>query len=115
MVKEEDSSRDFYEIHARLCKAMAHPTRLHILDLLKSGSKTVSELAADLGIAQANLSQHLAILRQIGMLETTRVGANIEYKIANPKIVQACALVKEIVSEKAKKQNKVLFGQNSPK
>ena len=107
MVQKIQKSKDFYEIHARLCKSMAHPTRLHILDLLKSESKTVNELAAELGIAQSNLSQHLMIMRESGIVETNRVGSNIYYKVANPKIVEACDLVRQIVSDKAEKQNQV--------
>lgn len=115
MVQEEQKIKDFYEIHARFCKAMAHPTRLHILDLLKSGSKNVNELVAELGVGQANLSQHLSILREIGVVEARRVGMNVQYSVASPKIIEACALVKQIVSEKAEKQNKVLFGKTSKK
>ena len=115
MTQKEQKSKDFYEIHARLCKSMEHPTRLHILDLLKSESKTVNELAGELGIAQANLSQHLMIMRDSGIVETTRVGSNVHYKIANPKIVDACNLVKQIVTDKAEKQNKVLFGVGEEK
>jgi DNA-binding transcriptional ArsR family regulator len=105
MVQKVQKGKDFYEIHARLCKSMAHPTRLQILDLLKSDSKTV--------IAQANLSQHLMIMRESGIVETKRVGSNIYYKVSNPKIVEACNLVRQIVSEKAEKQNQVLFGKSS--
>ncbi len=112
MVQKVQKSKDFYEIHARLCKSMAHPTRLQILDLLKSESKTVNELAAELGIAQSNLSQHLMIMRESGIVETNRVGSNIYYKVANPKIVEACDLVRQIVSDKAEKQNQVLFGKS---
>jgi len=110
--KEQKKTKDFYEIHARLCKSLAHPTRLHILDLLKSDSKTVNELAAELGVAQANLSQHLMIMRESGIVETKRVGSNVYYKVANPKIVEACNLVRQIVVEKAEKQNQVLFGKS---
>ena len=113
MVQKQQKNKDYYEIHARLCKSLAHPTRLHILDLLESGSKTVQELAAELGVAQANLSQHLMIMRGSGIVETKRVGSKVYYKVASPKILEACNLVQRIVSEKAEKQNKVLFGQTS--
>lgn len=112
VAQKHRNTKDFYEIHARLCKSMAHPTRLHILDLLKSESRTVNDLAAELGIAQANLSQHLMIMRDSGIVETKRTGSNVYYRIANTKILEACKLVKQIVSEKAAKQNQVLFGSN---
>ena len=53
----------------------------------------MNELAAELGIAQSNLSQHLMIMRESGIVETNRVGSNIYYKVANPKIVEACDLL----------------------
>jgi DNA-binding transcriptional ArsR family regulator len=112
MSQKVQKSKSFYKIHAKLCKSLAHPTRLHILDLLKSEIKTVNELAAELGIAQANLSQHLTILRESGLVESNRIGSNVRYKIANPKIVEACNIVKQIVTEKAEKQNKILFGND---
>ena len=113
MVEKQLKNKDYYEIHARLCKSLAHPTRLHILDLLESDNKTVQELADELGIGQANLSQHLMIMRASGIVETRRDGQKIYYRVANPKILEACNLVQTIVTEKAEKQNKVLFGKIS--
>ncbi|MEM2909518.1 MAG: metalloregulator ArsR/SmtB family transcription factor [Nitrososphaerota archaeon] len=107
---EVKASKTFYEVHAKFCKAMAHPTRLHVLDLLKLGEKTVNELIEEVGVAQANLSQHLAILRDVGIVETRREGPNVYYRIANPKVVEACDLVKKIVLEEFKKQQKLLLG-----
>ena len=115
MVQEEQKTQEFYNIHARFCKAMAHPTRLHLLDLLKTGNKNVNELATELRVSQANLSQHLSILREIGVVKARRVGMTVQYNVASPKITEACALVKKIVSENAEKQNKVLFGKTPEK
>ncbi|MEM0457156.1 MAG: metalloregulator ArsR/SmtB family transcription factor [Nitrososphaerota archaeon] len=97
-------------MHVKFCKAMAHPTRLHILDLLKSGEKTVNELIKEVGVTQANLSQHLAILRDAGIVEARREGPNVYYRIASPKVVEICNLIKEIVLEEFKKQQKLLLG-----
>ena len=115
MTQKIRKTKDFYEIHARLCKCMAHPTRLHILDLLESKNRTVQELANELGVPQANVSQHLMIMRDNGIVETEKVGSRVYYKIANYKIVQACKLVQNIVSENAEKKNQVLFGKTSRK
>ncbi len=89
-----------FEMHAEICKIFTNPKRLEIINLLKDKEKTVSELAELAGIPQANISQHLAILRQNGVVTTRREGANIYYKIANPKILQACDLMKEVLLEK---------------
>jgi len=89
---------------------MAHPTRLHVLDLLKSGEKTVNELVREVGLTQANLSQHLTVLREVGVVETRKEGPNVYYRIASPKVVEACDLIKKIVLEEFKKQQRLLLG-----
>jgi DNA-binding transcriptional ArsR family regulator len=63
------------------------------------------DLLADL--PQANISQHLTVLRQNGVVETRREGANIYYKIANPKILQACDLMREVLLEKLSESKKL--------
>lgn len=89
-----------FEMHAEICKVFTNPKRLEIISLLRDGEKTVSELEELAGIPQANVSQHLTVLRQSGVVTTRREGANIYYKIANPKILQACDLMREVLLEK---------------
>jgi len=89
-----------YELHAEICQTLANPKRLEILDLLSKGEKSVSELVALLDIRQANLSQHLAILRQKGVVATRRTGTHIYYRISNKKIVRAYGLLKEVLLER---------------
>lgn len=89
-----------FEMHAEICKIFTNPKRLEIISLLRDGEKTVSELAELAGINQANISQHLTVLRQNNVVVTRRDGANIYYKIANPKILQACDLMREVLLEK---------------
>jgi len=70
-----------------------------ILNLLRDGEKSVSELAKLVGARQANVSQHLAVLRQRGIVTTRKQGANIYYSVANPKIIQACDMIREVLFE----------------
>jgi ArsR family transcriptional regulator len=58
--------------------------------------------------AQANVSQHLTVLRQNNVVTTRRNGANIYYKIANPKILQACDLMREVLLEQLKENEKIV-------
>ena len=95
-------------LQAEFCKGMAHPKRILILQILTSGEKTVSDLAAATGIPQANLSQHLAFLRQQGLLRTRRDGNNIYYSITDKRIADACNIVKETIEEKLKQAQKML-------
>jgi len=93
-------NKKIYEMHARICKVFTSPKRLEIINLLRDGEKTVNDLAEKTGVLQANVSQHLTVLRQNNVVTTRRDGANVYYKIANPKILQACDLMREVLLEK---------------
>jgi ArsR family transcriptional regulator, virulence genes transcriptional regulator len=90
---------DFYNLHADICKTISNPNRQAILDMMRSGEITVTELVNKTGISQANLSQHLAILRSKGVVNTRRDGNNIYYSISNVKIIQAYDLISEVLQE----------------
>ncbi len=99
--------KKIFEMHAEICKIFTNPKRLEIINLLKNGKKTVSELEELTGLPQANISQHLTILRQNSVVVTRRDGANIYYKIANPKILQACNLMREVLLEQLAESQKL--------
>jgi len=88
-----------YELHAEVCKTMSNPKRLEIINLLRDGEKSVEELTSDMRIRKANLSQHLAVMRAKKIVETRRDGLKIYYKIANPKVVKACDIMREVLME----------------
>jgi len=83
-------SKKLYEIHADICKTLGNAKRIEILDALRDGELTVSQLVEIMGISPANVSQHLAIMRQKGILTARREGANIYYRVSNLKVNQAC-------------------------
>ena len=86
-------------LHAEVCKALANPTRLKILSSLQQGEQSVQALAKRLKVRKANLSQHLAVLRQRGIVATRRNGLNMYYRCANPKMLKACEILKEVLLE----------------
>ncbi len=92
-------SQDIFELQADICRSLADPKRLMIISLLRDGEKSVGELTAGLGIRQANISQHLSILRAQGLVNTRREGATIFYSLRSPRIAQACDLVHEFLME----------------
>ncbi len=98
--------KKIFEMHAEICKVFTSPTRLEIISLLRDGEKTVNELAEQVGVLQANISQHLTVLRQNNVVTTRKDGANVYYKIANPKILQACDLMREVLLEKLAENEK---------
>ncbi len=99
--------KKIFEMHAEICKVFTNPKRLEIISLLREGEKTVNELTELAGVPQANVSQHLTVLRQNNVVTTRRNGANIYYKIANPKILRACDLMREVLLEQLK-ENEML-------
>jgi len=101
---EEELTR----LQAEFCKGMAHPKRIRILRVLKSGEKSVSELSKATGIPQANMSQHLSILRQFGLVDSRREGAAIIYSISDKRIVEACDLVRSCIGERLRRSQMVL-------
>ncbi|MDD5615701.1 MAG: metalloregulator ArsR/SmtB family transcription factor [Candidatus Methanoperedens sp.] len=99
--------KKIFEMHAEICKVFTNPKRLEIISLLRDGEKTVNELTELAGVPQANVSQHLTVLRQNNVVTTRRNGANIYYKIANQKILQACDLMREVLLEKLSENEKL--------
>jgi len=91
---------EFYELHARVCKAIADGKRLLIINELRDGPRSVGELADALGIPQANASQHLAILRDRGIVTARRAGSNIHYSLTSSKVVEAIDLLYEVMTER---------------
>jgi ArsR family transcriptional regulator len=87
--------RRLFELQAQLCAALADPTRLEILHLLKDGERTVADLMAALGQRQNNVSQHLAYLRRVGAVAGERRGSHVYYRVAMPGLVEACESVRQ--------------------
>ncbi len=97
LFKESKLDKTVFEMQAQICKTLANPTRLIILHTLRDGEKSVGELGAILGLKQANLSQHLTVMRQTQILKTRKQGSNIYYSLASPKINNACDMVREVL------------------
>ena len=98
----------FYNLHAEMCKTISNPRRQAILDTIREWRMTVSELIEKTGISQANLSQHLAILRSKGVVKTRRDGNNIYYSISNIKIIEAYDLISEVLEDSTTSREKAI-------
>jgi ArsR family transcriptional regulator len=96
--KTSDDTR-IYELQAEICLALANPKRIQILNLLKNGELSAGEMVKAMKIPKANLSQHLSTLRQKGIVLARREGTNIFYRIAHPKITEACSIMREVLME----------------
>ncbi|NOR13076.1 MAG: metalloregulator ArsR/SmtB family transcription factor [Candidatus Aminicenantes bacterium] len=102
------NKKDFYKIHSDVCKTLANPKRQEILDNLREKEMTVNEIVGKTGISQANLSQHLAILRTKGIVTTRRDGINVYYSITNSKIIQAFDLISQVLDDSLATQTKTV-------
>lgn len=89
----------FFELQADICQTLANPKRLQILTLLKHGELSVGTMVEALEIAKPNLSQHLSVMRQKGILATRREGTTIYYRLATPHIVEACRVMRQVLLE----------------
>ncbi len=86
-----------YERRARLCQVLADPKRFRIIDQLRGGERSVGELAEALGISYPNVSQHLNVMRDAGIVTTRREGTMIFYRLAYPRILDACDIIHEVL------------------
>lgn len=92
-----EAALERYRLHAEVCRVLADPKRLMLLDALRSGERSVGELAAAMGLALPNVSQHLGVLRGAGLVEGRRAGTTIRYRLSEPAIVEACDVIQRIV------------------
>jgi len=91
---------------AKLFKALMHPARLSILEILRGGEQCVCHLEAVLGCRQAYISQHLIVLREAGLVEDRREGARIFYKVIKPEVFEMVEFANKLSGGKPSYANK---------
>jgi ArsR family transcriptional regulator len=92
-------NENIYELHSSFCGTLSSPKRLEILDTLREKELTVSQILERVNISKTNLSQHLAVMKNQGVLESRREGQHVYYYVVNKKILQAYDLIKEVLIE----------------
>jgi DNA-binding transcriptional ArsR family regulator len=92
------------ELVASMCKALNDPKRLLILYALQHGNYTVSELCELIEAPQSNTSQHLAVLRDRGLVEAERQGNNVVYSLRHPKVICAIDMLREVMADELERQ-----------
>ena len=90
---------EYYELHASVCKGLADPKRLLILDALRNAEKSVSEICELAELPQSNISQHLAVLREKGLVVTRREGQRVYYAVSSDRINKALDLLLEVMRD----------------
>jgi DNA-binding transcriptional ArsR family regulator len=89
-------------------KVLSEVSRLQIVCCLKSGVKNVTQIMEETGLGQANVSKHLKLLAQAGIVTRTQVGVSVYYEIANPLLFELCDLVCNSLLSQMQKQNQQL-------
>lgn len=89
-------------LKAKLFRGFADPSRLAILEALRDGPRTVSELVAATGLSQSNTSNHLACLRDCGLVAATQRGRFVTYQFSDPRIATLLSLAEEVLADVAR-------------
>ena len=97
---DQEREEQLYQMQADLCQALADPTRLKLLNLLGEKPRAVKDLVEATGERQAKISQHLSIMRQRAIVQTQRVGTEVHYSLADPRILEACHITREILLQR---------------
>lgn len=97
-----------HALKAELFKALAHPVRVRVLELLVPGERPVSELLADLGIEASHLSQHLAVLRGAGIVTAHREGNAVRYRLEHPALAEMLAAARTVLSDRLARTREAL-------
>ena len=91
--------QEVIQLHAEICAGLADPKRILILYALSEKPCNVNELGTYLGLNQPMVSRHLKVLRERGMVQANRVGASVEYSLADVRLIQALDLLRSVLHD----------------
>lgn len=90
------------EIQAKLFRGFSDPSRLAILEFLRSGSHTVGEVVTATGLSQSNVSNHLGCLRDCGLVVAEQQGRYVHYSLSDPRVAQLLELADDLLADVAR-------------
>src|SRR4030066_155253 len=99
---------DIFLLHANICKTLANPRRLEIIAALREDELTATQIVRRIHISKANLSQHMKILIEKGVVLSRRECLNVFYKLSDEKITKACDMMREVLIKNLEKNNNLL-------
>jgi ArsR family transcriptional regulator len=106
--RSDDFDDRVYRLHAEICQTLANPKRLRIINALREKEVPAAELLSIIKVPKANLSQHMGVLRQKGIVMARREGNTVYYRLARPKILKAFDLMRELLFEVLEDQQRLL-------
>ncbi len=110
MAPKIDLDPQLFEMQAEFCRMMGNRNRLMILHPLREGEMCVSDLTEILDVSQPVASQHLAVLRKLGVLIMRREGQHVFYSLSDPNISGACDMIRSILQRNVQARSEVLGG-----
>jgi ArsR family transcriptional regulator len=102
--------RPLAEIKADLFKALGHPGRIRILEVLTSGEHTVTEIAAEIDMELSHLSQQLGVLRRAGLVVARREGSSVIYSIHGTELPRLLSVAKRLLTSNLEEMGELLSG-----
>jgi DNA-binding transcriptional ArsR family regulator len=99
-----------YVLKASMFRALGHPVRIRILEILTQGERTVSQLQAELELDSSGTSQHLTALRNQHLLQSRRAGTSVYYSLRDPRVSQLLAVAKQILTSALEDSHRLLDG-----
>lgn len=95
----ESLRQELERLYASVCKGLADPKRLLIINILRDGEMSVTDIYELLQLPQSNVSQHLSILKDKGLVTSRRDGQFVYYTLTSSKIVEALDLLREVMAD----------------
>jgi ArsR family transcriptional regulator len=92
-------NKTIYKMQANICKALANPIRIEILEILNRGELNFGEIQKILDISKSNLSQHLSVLASNGLVMQRKEGTNSFFCLSSDKVALACNIMREVLIE----------------
>ena len=96
------------ELKAEILKALAQPTRLKILELLRNGEKCICEIVPALNGEQSNISRHISLMQKSNLVITRKDGVRVMVKVKNPEIFDILDKVSAVLKKRMSEQNKLM-------
>src|SRR5436309_10638675 len=103
-------SRPVSEVKAELFKALAHPARIRVLEVLVEGDRSVGEMQPLIGIESSHLSQQLAVLRRAGLVTTRKESSTVFYSLRAPELAELLAVAKRFMIVSLSESTELLAG-----
>ena len=92
-----EPNRPLSEVKAELFKALGHPARVRVLEVLATGEHTVGDMQPLVGIESSHLSQQLAVLRRTGIVSTRKEGSSVVYSLKDPIVAELLSAARQVL------------------